>query len=84
MPKAWNSIFKPEILLLPLPDYHKVMELLFSNNFFSVEFSPDLHVLRYPLSKKVNFENPCVRTYAGVCVCECESEGIYRASCLQN
>ena len=44
-------------ILLPLPYYRKVMEVLFSVKIFDVEFSPDLNVLRSPESKKVVFGN---------------------------
>ena len=48
--KIYTAIY---ILLLPLPDYCKVMEALFSVKIFSIEFSPDLHVLSSPEFKKV-------------------------------
>ena len=60
------------LFLLPLPYYRKVMEVLFSVKIFDVEFSPDIHVLRSPESKKVVFGNWSVRMY--VCVCVCDSK----------
>ena len=40
---------------------------------FDLEFSPDLHVLRSPESKKVDFRNWSVCVYVCVCmyVCRC-------------
>ena len=55
-------------ILLPLPYYRKVMEVLFSVKIFDVEFSPDLNVLRSPESKKVVFGNWSVRMYVCPCV----------------
>ena len=68
----WNSAEKLYHIrfLLPLPYYHKVMEVLCSVKIFDVEFSPDLYVLRSPESKNVVFGNWSVRMY--VCVCDCK------------
>ena len=52
------------LFLLPLPDYRYAMDVLFSVKIFDIEFSPDLHVLRSPESKKVVLE-------IGLCVCIC-------------
>ena len=47
-----------------------------SVKIFHVKISADLHVLSYPESKKVFFENWSMRTY--VCVCT----GRYSALCI--
>ena len=44
-------------ILFPLPDYCKLMKVLFSIKIFNVEFSPELYVLRSTESKKVFFGN---------------------------
>ena len=60
------------LFLLPLPDYRYAMDVLFSVKIFDIEFSPDLHVLRSPESKKVVFVNWSGRMC--VCVCVCDSK----------
>ena len=51
-----------QLILLPLPDYLKVTEVLFPIKILDVEFSLDLYVLRSP-EFKVVFENQSVRMY---------------------
>ena len=55
------------LFLLPLPDYRYAMDVLFSVKIFDIEFSPDLHVLRSPESKKTGFWK-LVCAYVYVCV----------------
>ena len=58
--------------LLPLPDFLWVMEALYLVKTFNIEFSPDVHVLRHPESKKkMVFENWSVPTYVCVYKCNC-------------
>ena len=54
--------------LLLLPDYHQVMEALFSVKIFNAEFLPDLYILRSTQYKKGVFGNQSVRMYVCACV----------------
>ena len=65
------------VFLLPLPDCRNVMEALISTEIFDIEFSPELHVLKFVESKKVFFKNLSVRIYVTLW-------GIFNVLCLQN
>ena len=67
------------VFLLPSPNYHYGIEILFSVKISYIDFSPDLYTLRSPESKKDGVLK------IGICVCICLTErGVFRALYLQN
>ena len=61
------KIIITSITRLPL----RIMEVLFSVKIFDIEFSPDLHILRFPECKNGDFENWSVRMRVHVYICVC-------------